>query len=94
MDARTHAWILLSIPSRGAAIKEISMRAVFLNNGEPTELELQESLRSLSAAGLISADGEFFLPTSAGQRLVEEEWCRESMLDTWRAIALRLAKMT
>jgi hypothetical protein len=89
-----HAWILLSIPSRGAAIKEITMRAVFLNNGEPTEFELQESLQWLSAAGLISAEGELFLPTSAGEQLVNEEWRRESMLDTWSAIGLRLEKMT
>jgi len=89
-----HAWILLSIPSRGAAIKEITTRAVFLNNGEPTELELQESLQWLSAAGLIGVEGELFVPTSAGQQLVHDEWRRESMLDTWSAIGLRLEKMT
>lgn len=89
-----HAWILLSIPSHGAAIKEITTRAVFLNNGEPTELDLQESLRWLSANGFISVEGELFLPTSAGRQLVHEEWRRESMLDTWSAIGLRLEKMT
>jgi len=88
------SWILLSIPSRGAAIKEIVTRAVFLNNGAPTEDDLQESLRWLSAAGLISAEGELFRPTSAGQQLVHDEWRPESMLDTWSAIGHRLEKMT
>ena len=89
-----HSWILLSIPSRGAAIKEIIMRAVFLNNGAPTEDDLQESLRWLSAAGLISAEGELYRPTSAGEQLVHDEWRRESMLDTWSAIGHRIEKMT
>lgn len=60
--SKNHAWILLSIPARGAAIKEIITRAVFLNNGAPTEVDLQESLRWLTAAGLISAEGDLFLP--------------------------------
>ena len=95
MDASTaHAWILLAVPTRRVGIDEVSMRASMLNNGAPTELALQESLEWLSAAGLISVDGEFFMRTSAGDQILEEEWNRESMMDTWSAIGVRLAKMT
>jgi hypothetical protein len=88
-----HAWILLSLPSRGAAIKEITTRAVFLNNANRQSSSCRRPAW-LSAAGLIGAEGELFLPTSAGRQLVHEEWRRESMLDTWSAIGLRLEKMT
>ncbi len=95
MDASTaHAWILLAVPTRRVGIGEVSMRASMLNNGEPTELTLQESLQWLIAAGLISVDGEFFMRTSAGDQILEEEWNPESMMDTWSAIGRRLAKIT
>lgn len=75
MDASTaHAWILLAVPTRRVGIGEVRMRASMLNNGEPTELALQESLQWLSAAALISVDGELFMRTSAGDQILEEEW--------------------
>lgn len=68
------------------------MRASMLNNGEPTELALQESLQWLSAAALISVDGELFMRTSAGDQILEEEWNPEPMMDTWRAIGVASRK--
>lgn len=95
MDAPTaHAWILLAVPARRVGIDEVSMRASMLNNGAPTALALQESLQWLSSAGLINVDGDLFMRTSAGDQILEEEWNRESMMDTWSAIGVRLAKMT
>lgn len=87
----THAWILLSIPSQGASVNDLLWRASAINRSEPTKSELRSSLEWLRTARLIVEDGDRFVPTPFGRRVVEESWNNDSMADTWDAIAIRLA---
>jgi hypothetical protein len=89
----THAWILLSIPRQGASVNDVLWRASAINHTEPTETELRSSLQWLRTAGLIVEDGDRFVPTPFGRRVVEESWKNESMVATWDAIAIRLASV-
>ncbi|MDJ0926861.1 MAG: hypothetical protein QNJ73_04340 [Gammaproteobacteria bacterium] len=92
--AKTRAWILLAVPTRGGDLSQLLGRADGLNKAIPTHAELTDSLGWLRAARLITGDVTNLSRTPQGRELVDRLG-RQSQhaFDLWDALAEALQEM-
>ena len=72
MWERTDAWILQAVvyAGRRGNVRRVIARADWINHDIASRQELEQSVRRLEAAGLVSAEGLRIRPTRAGRRVV------------------------
>jgi hypothetical protein len=93
--ATTRAWILLSVPDTGGQLDKVIGMADALNHAIPTDLELRDSLGWLRSAGLIQKEGNIFLRTPDGNRLVSQHQSKHrAVFKLWDAVAESLEQLS
>ena len=58
-----------ALPSAGASLADVLAAADFLHQAVPSRAELEESVRRLAGAGLLTAEDEFLGITATGEQL-------------------------
>jgi len=84
-EAKTHAWIFLSVPEQPAPLSDITLMADAIIHAVPTQSEFQQSFRWLQQHGLISRVGKRYSLTPAGIAL-RESMSSSKILDTWENV--------
>jgi hypothetical protein len=90
-EAKTHAWIFLSVSEQAAPLTDIIAMADAINHAIPTQSELQQSFRWLHERGLVRKDGKRYALTTAGIALRR---CASSsmIMKTWDNVAKRFRR--
>jgi hypothetical protein len=85
-EARTHAWIFLSLPEQPASLTDIIAMADGINHAIPTQKELQQSFRWLQERGLMRKDGKRYSLTVKGAAL-RRDASSSMIMKTWENVA-------
>jgi predicted transcriptional regulator len=85
-EARTYAWIFLSVPEQLAPLTEIVAMADAINHALPTQTELRQSFRWLQQHGLVSKEGKRYSLTAAGIAL-RNRASSSMIMKTWDNVA-------
>jgi hypothetical protein len=85
-EARTYAWIFLSVSEQPAPLTDIIAMADGINHAIPTHSELQKSFRWLQEHDLVRKDGKRYSLTVAGIAL-RDRASSPTIMKTWENVA-------
>ena len=90
-EARTHAWIFLSLSEQPASLTDIIAMADGINHAIPTQRELQQSFRWLQDRGLMCKEGKRYSLTVTGIAL-RRDASSSMIMKTWENVAERFRR--
>src|SRR6266849_504182 len=85
-EARTYAWIFLSVSEQPTALTDIIAMADAINHAIPTQSELQQSFRWLREHDLVRKEGKRYSLTAAGSAL-RVRASSSTIMRTWENVA-------
>jgi len=88
-EAKTHAWIFLSVSDQPAPLTDIIAMADAINHAVPTQSELQQSFRWLQERGFVRKEGKRYSLTDTGIAL-RHRASSSTIMKTWENVAQRL----
>jgi predicted transcriptional regulator len=90
-EARTHAWIFLSLSEQPASLTDIIAMADGINHAIPTQRELRQSFRWLEDRGLMRKEGKRYSLTVTGIAL-RRDASSSMIMKTWENVAERFRR--
>jgi predicted transcriptional regulator len=85
-EARTYAWIFLSVSEQPAPLTDIIAVADGINHAIPTQSELQQSFRWLQEHDLVRKEGKRYSLTAGGLAL-RDRASSPTIMKTWENVA-------